>query len=1071
MSHVTTDQNDEEFEAQHQQAVLDSIDRRDKKQGSTAHMGVIRSIEMHQFMCHPRLSFKFGPRINFITGHNGSGKSAVLSALTIALGGKATSTGRASGLKSFIREGQSTAEVTINIKNEGEEAFKPNVYGDTIIISRRFTKEGSSSYKIKSGDGKLVSSKRDELSAICDHMNIQVDNPMNILTQDSARQFLSASHPTDKYQFFLRGTQLTQLYEEYETCLENIGKTSRTLQLKKEEIPDLEKAFKEADARNNEATKARVKQSELTACRQELAWAHVKKKEDELAEKLEDAAKARRRLPRIEQSIVDAEIAHQATEEKVVALEAEKDNVPSIDTIKERLKGVKADISRNKDDIRDCKANEKEIDRQMKTLTNQIAGLEEEIRKRAESQGNVQAEREQAQHRLQVAQTECETAKQEHVAVLEQIETSRKLVDQLTTEGKKVVADISRSQIEITALMGNIEQAKSQSGNDLRPYGNNLADVLRRIQNERWFGEVPVGPFGLFVSTKDPKWAPVMRLQLGPMMSSFAVTDNKDRQKLRQMLDQQRNQSVQIIVTDVDLFDYSRGEPPEDYLTVLRALNIKDEFVKRILINQRSIEKVLLAETRHAGDQLLLRLGGGGLAWGCDAYIARRYPEGGATSYPMGKLGGQDMRHHMFTSTDRTADIQHWEHAKTEQENVLQDLMSKQVALKQQYTSAQTQFNAAKRQDEPLRRKIGAMEKNIVRLMNEAVVEAPVNIDFLEQSKATSVEEKESFKQQFQNICERRIALDAANEPLVRQREELDQQVANWEAGNQAIKNQIVTACAGRLKAKRDMEHWQQKLAKETETVQELDHLAEVVQTEFETWSEKAEQVGPRVENPRKVSVLQRQIESVEKALKQHERRQGASPEEIAVERDNAKLALDTHQRQVDEVGKLNKALKASLAMRMGKWMSFRQHIALRCKTQFQHHLWSRGYYGKVIFDHNAGTLELKVQTDDQASTQSKDKDPKALSGGEKSYSTICLLLALWESIQCPIRCLDEFDVFMDSVNRRISMKMMTATAKQSDKQYILITPQDMSHIEIDGETVRVHRMRDPERNQNPLPY
>lgn len=29
----------------------------------------------------------------------------------------------------------------------------------------------------------MISTKRDELSKICDHMNIQVDNPMNILTQ------------------------------------------------------------------------------------------------------------------------------------------------------------------------------------------------------------------------------------------------------------------------------------------------------------------------------------------------------------------------------------------------------------------------------------------------------------------------------------------------------------------------------------------------------------------------------------------------------------------------------------------------------------------------------------------------------------------------------------------------------------------------------------------------------------------------------------------------------------------------------------------------------------------------
>jgi structural maintenance of chromosomes protein 6 len=55
-------------------------------------------------------------------------------------------------------------------------------------------------------------------------------------------------------------------------------------------------------------------------------------------------------------------------------------------------------------------------------------------------------------------------------------------------------------------------------------------------------------------------------------------------------------------------------------------LQIKDEFIKRIIINQRAIEKVMLSDTRAAGDQLLLRLGGGGLAWTGDGYMVRRYP-------------------------------------------------------------------------------------------------------------------------------------------------------------------------------------------------------------------------------------------------------------------------------------------------------------------------------------------------------------------------------------------------------------------------------------------------------------
>jgi hypothetical protein len=37
-----------------------------------AEMGVIELIEMFDFMCHRHLKVPFGPKINFIIGHNGS---------------------------------------------------------------------------------------------------------------------------------------------------------------------------------------------------------------------------------------------------------------------------------------------------------------------------------------------------------------------------------------------------------------------------------------------------------------------------------------------------------------------------------------------------------------------------------------------------------------------------------------------------------------------------------------------------------------------------------------------------------------------------------------------------------------------------------------------------------------------------------------------------------------------------------------------------------------------------------------------------------------------------------------
>jgi hypothetical protein len=50
--------------------------------------------------------------------------------------------------------------------------------------------------------------------------------------------------------------------------------------------------------------------------------------------------------------------AFQATAEKVVTLEDERDGVPSVDSIKQELDGVKQEINHNKEEIRECRVRE-----------------------------------------------------------------------------------------------------------------------------------------------------------------------------------------------------------------------------------------------------------------------------------------------------------------------------------------------------------------------------------------------------------------------------------------------------------------------------------------------------------------------------------------------------------------------------------------------------------------------------------------------------------------------------------------------------------------------------------------
>ena len=126
-----------------------------------------------------------------------------------------------------------------------------------------------------------------------------------------------------------------------------------------------------------------------------------------------------------------------------------------------------------------------------------------------------------------------------------------------------------------------------------------------------------------------------------------------------------------------------------------------------------------------------------------------------------------------------------------------------------------------------------------------------------------------------------------------------------------------------------------------------------------------------------------------------------------------------------------------------------------------------------------------QVATGDQFQKGTRHKDSKSLSGGEKSFSQISLLLSLWQGIASPVFCLDEFDVYMDAVNRKQSMRMMVRewfhfydaisyvsnllgssqveAARENSSQYILITPQDASSMS-PGPDVMIHRLADPER-------
>merc|ERR1712198_54457 len=77
------------------------------------------------------------------------------------------------------------------------------------------------------------------------------------------------------------------------------------------------------------------------------------------------------------------------------------------------------------------------------------------------------------------------------------------------------------------------------------------------------------------------------------------------------------------------------------------------------------------------------------------------------------------------------------------------------------------------------------------------------------------------------------------------------------------------------------------------------------------------------------------------------------------------------------------------------------------------------------------------------------DTEINSLSGGEKSYAQMCLIAALWEHMNPPFRALDEWDVFLDAINRKkISNTLLTFGLTHLDNQFLFISPQGAGDID-----------------------
>ncbi|KAI4174819.1 MAG: hypothetical protein LQ343_002057 [Gyalolechia ehrenbergii] len=505
---------------------------------AAADNGILESVSCSNFMCHGYLEVTLGPLINFIIGHNGSGKSAVLTAITICLGGKATATNRGQSLKSFIKEGTEVAVLSVKIKNRGESAYQPEVYGNSIVVERHFARSGTSNFKLKSAHGRLISTKKADLEEICDYFALQIDNPMNVLTQDMARQFLSNSTPQEKYRFFMKGTQLEHLDGDYLQIEQSIDRIDQDLAKRLGDLGQYEEEARKARSALALSEKHDSLRDKIRSTANQMAWSQVEDMERKLAATDDELTKITLKITDTERKANQCSEAYDAADQGFqdasnVVQELSAELIPH----DHRKDQAKQEHDRAKTDALTVQTEQRQIKDHLKRTEERIkraeSDIQEEYRRLQEINGGSNA---RLLAKIEEKRSVLATAKsrlEDHEAGMHNLEDEQRRLSQNLEQSK---GPIPLKRQEVQACEERLNRLVKDKGKQEGAYPANLPRLLRAIQEDNGFRQMPVGPIGYHVRLLKPSWSSILEKSFGAALNTFIVTCKADQSRLSETM-------------------------------------------------------------------------------------------------------------------------------------------------------------------------------------------------------------------------------------------------------------------------------------------------------------------------------------------------------------------------------------------------------------------------------------------------------------------------------------------------------------------------------------------------------
>ena len=608
----------------------------------SSEVGVVEEVHMVNFMCHRNLTVTFGPHFNVVTGANGSGKSAILAALQVCLGGSTAATGRASKMSEMVTRGSgaSYALVRVKLRNQGEDAHDAATYGKSIYIERKIMAKTGGSWRVLDDRLKMKSNKKKEVTTICDKFNLTPANPIVVLTQTEAKNFLQ-SNASAKYKFFLSATDLDKIEATHSMAQSELALAKSDMAEKQKRLPLLKQKQKDASAAWDNAREVEGLAEMLRLAKCKMGWRRMKDhEENELAlqedvEHLEyvlERGKAKMsgyqaKLDGSNAMLAETRDQQRAFMKDIREINAEKS--AQLAESKRAEKGIRAaekgaekaraalaelqaDITRQRGEIdaakraagRDKRARAKQArsaaegpeQRAARVATEETDAAKAKLAAAKRAKEELEEALAQAKQAYADADAEVEDAR-------EASENGRSVRREIENDLFDADAEIQAAKAPAAAAAGPVEDPR------LRKCSRSAQRLWRQVRlpaNASKFQTLPKGPIAVHIKMKpgSEQWARAAERAIGAKLCNTFIVDNlADYTALKRLIPRGGQGNVPVIRTKFigALLPMPPGKLPGRGLTSIFDTLVSDDVdVMNLLIDQKSIERKIVVTQANA---------------------------------------------------------------------------------------------------------------------------------------------------------------------------------------------------------------------------------------------------------------------------------------------------------------------------------------------------------------------------------------------------------------------------------------------------------------------------------------